>query len=141
MVLDVHSALAEAYRQNWERLVHVDRQRMFFTNFYAAIVGGLLAFLASQKIWLSEWSPWVFGFLFLLSLFGFFLNRRINGHVDAYERMLNRLAQRMNISEFYTRGAPETAKITLRRLYKYLYLAGMIAFVVLLAIAVWRSSN
>jgi len=47
----------------------------------------------------------------------------------------------MNISEFYTRGAPETAKITLRRLYKYLYLAGMIAFVVLLAIAVWRSSN
>jgi len=123
---------SEAYRQNWERLMHVDRQRMAFSNFYALIVGGLLGVLAVRE-WDCGLGVYIFGFLFLLSLFGFLLNWRINKHVDAYEGMLEKIARKMQIRQFYTRGADPKAWVTLRRLYKCLPLFGTLAFFALLA--------
>ena len=123
----MNGSLAEAYRQNWERLQHVDRQRMAFTNLYAVIVGGLLALVASKPI--SDLGIlFGSGFLFILSLFGFLLNLRVNDHVNAYETKIKELAEQMGIGKFSTRGANEESKITLRRLYLSLQGLGTLVF-------------
>ncbi|MBI4186837.1 MAG: hypothetical protein HY530_04945 [Chloroflexi bacterium] len=114
------------YQHSWKRLQHVDRQRMFFSNLYATIVTGLFAFLT-----INNWNWYGLLFVFILSAFAFLLNHRINEHVTHYENMMKKIAEDIGCGDYYTPGASSKAKITLRRLYKYLPIVVFVAFLII----------
>lgn len=74
------------YEQFFLHARHQETQRMMFTVFYGATMSGVLAFLAKlpiagigtdgliTNIWYAFSIPIVFLFLFLLSMFGFYLS-------------------------------------------------------------------
>ena len=132
--------LPHAFHENLERLFNVDRLRMSIYNFYAIITGGSLAALATQE-WNHEVGVWVFLFLAVISAITLKVNMRIKDHVGAFMIMLRKIAQQMEIGEYYTDGANQNTKIKLRNIYICVPLVGLIVFTALFGFQLCKLLN
>jgi len=67
--------LKSIYEQHWLHARHVENERLWFTNIFALIVAGLVAFLGTvkDKELLSLFAIYAGGFIFILSILGYFL--------------------------------------------------------------------
>lgn len=125
--------LPHALHENLERLMNVDRLRISIYNFYAIVTGGLLAALMTQE-WDYKYGTWVFLFLFIISIITLLVNWRIRSHVIEFTGMLQKITQDMNIGDYYTNGANQQARLTLRNMYVIIPLLGVVSFFTLFVI-------
>lgn len=67
--------LKSVYEQHWLHARHVENERLWFTNIFALIVAGLLAFLGTveDEELLSLFAVYAGCFIFILSILGYFL--------------------------------------------------------------------
>lgn len=66
--------LTSIYEQHWLHARHVENERLWFTNIFALIVAGLLAFLSTTDgKTLPQFALFVGGFIFVLSILGYLL--------------------------------------------------------------------
>jgi len=66
--------LKSIYEQHWLHARHVENERLWFTNIFALIVAGLLAFLGTvDRQLLSLFAIYAGGFILILSMLGYFL--------------------------------------------------------------------
>lgn len=66
----------EIYRQYWLQARHVENQRLWYTNFYAVLTAGTLAFLGTSVSRELIWVPLVF--LLLLALIGYLIGETLS---------------------------------------------------------------
>ncbi len=116
-----------AFQENLERLMNVDRLRMAIYSFWAGLSGVLLAALMTQR-WDFHAGVWVFLFLSFISVATFIINRRIKDHVIEFTAKLKEIAEEMQIGKYYTDGANQKSKLTLRNIYMWVPLSGAIGF-------------
>ncbi|MBU2613732.1 hypothetical protein KJ925_04770 [Patescibacteria group bacterium] len=131
--------LKSIYEQHWLHARHVENERLWFTNIFALIVAGLLAFLATiDRQLLSLFAIYAGCFIFILSMLGYFLcltwRAPFVEHVTlAYKMLQDALLQRYAP---YTAEAFKIIKIgwiTAHELFLYFYalMAGVGLFLLL----------
>lgn len=83
----------EAFRQHWEQMRHAEGQRLSFTNFYALIVAGVLAFI-SQSGGSGKYIV-LFGVLAGISLVGMVLCLRTKEAIERHRDLAWDLAKEL----------------------------------------------
>ena len=129
----------EAFRQHWEQIRHSENYRLTFTNFYAVIVAGVLAFISNQGS--SGDYAILFWVLVGLSVLGLFLCIRIwfysiKGHRDRAKLLageLTRETDKTKLENYVPHWSlPWWQQFwSLRVLFIALYLAGIVVFTLL----------
>ena len=126
----------EAYRQHWEQIRHSENLRVSFTNFYALIVAGVLAFIFNQN-GEGDYSI-LFWVLVVLSFLGLFLCVRIGfcsilGHRNRAKLFASELTGETKEKELdkYIPHWPLpwwSQIVSLRVIFIVLYIAGIVYF-------------
>jgi hypothetical protein len=90
--------LRELLRQHWLHCRHIESERAWFMSVYAAITGGMLAYIFTSEVK----DLWPFYFLILLTLIGLLLNFRwkqaFEHHQEEAEAVANRLGAPVNLN-------------------------------------------
>ncbi|MEK7353747.1 MAG: hypothetical protein AABZ77_04495 [Chloroflexota bacterium] len=126
----------EAYRQHCEQVRADLGQRLSFTNFYAIVVAGILAFVSQRET--GDFSL-LFWALSVLSLFGIMFCVRLNCSIEDHNRKARLLMQDLvgasEDHEKYLLASSGWMKWRslwyLRWLFVYLYVAGFVLFLLL----------
>jgi hypothetical protein len=128
----------EAFRQHWEGMRHNERQRLTFTNFYALIVVGVLAFISQNGK--GDYCM-LFIVLAVVSFLGLWLCVRLNqsteGHRNRALLLAGELTEegRQSAKEkyipFWDLRPWSRQPGSLRMLFTILYGFGLILFVLL----------
>lgn len=132
----------EAFRQHWEQMRHAEGQRLSFTNFYALIVAGVLAFI-SQSGGSGKYIV-LFGVLAGISLIGMVLCIRTNKAIERHRDLAWDLAKELTedtreklYTAFWEEKGCWRKFTTLRVLFPVLY-GGLLVLFALIACRVIR---
>jgi len=88
--------LRELLRQHWLHCRHLESERAWFMSVYAAITGGMFAFMAYSSGSLDNTEPqswWPLYFLIMLTFFGFVLTIRWTYVFEYHRKVVNELAR------------------------------------------------
>jgi hypothetical protein len=130
MMKKEYQFLIAAYKENWRQMRHAENLRLSFTNFYAIIVTGTLAYLSGVP---RTSSSALFFFLAGLSFLGFWLCVRLNIAIKVHRKFVEDLATKMGIYEWSHFAAERhwTNILSLRHLYLIIYFCTTIWFFLL----------
>lgn len=141
--------LKSIYEQHWLHARHVENERLWFTNIFALIVAGLIAFLSTveNEELFSRFAVYAGCFIFILSILGYFFcltwRAPLVEHITLANRMLkDALLKRYApyVSEVYKKI--KVGWISAHELFLYFYalMAGAALFLLLyigLAVFCW----
>lgn len=120
--------LKSVYEQHWLHARHVENERLWFTNIFALIVAGLLAFLGTteDKELLPQFAIYVGYFIFILSLLGYFVCLTWRAPFVEHTTLANKLLEDSQLKKYipYTSKAYRRIKIgwiTAHELFLYFY--------------------
>ncbi len=120
------------YEQYWLHARHVENERLWFTNIYAALVAGVFVILGRLDLSSHNIELVVrlsFLFLFALSLIGFFLTFSWTAAFTLFSRLAQNLARTaFGIPEKFDRFHYQISKISAGSLFQVFYavLAGVL---------------
>ncbi len=133
--------LLEGFKQNWEHMRHIERLRLSFTNVYALLAGGLLAYVITR----GGDNLVAYIFLFILSVMGFILCWRTMctavHHRERAENLVKRLDNDISNEELkallpFRDNNPTYNPLRIRGLYIWFYIVASIFFFVMILIGV-----
>lgn len=132
--------LKSIYEQHWLHARHLENERLWFTNIFALIVAGLLAFLGTidNEELLSLFAIYAGYFIFILSLLGYFLCLTWRAPFVEHTTLVNRMLKDLELERYapYISKAFRRIKIgwvTAHELFLYFYalMAGGASFLLL----------
>lgn len=134
-----HELLKSVYEQHWLHARHVENERLWFTNIFALIVAGLLAFLGTveDKELLSLFAIYAGCFIFILSMLGYFLCLTWRAPFVEHTTLARKMLEDLSLKEYapYTTEAYKKlkGKIAANKLFLYFYafMAGGALFLLL----------
>ena len=86
--------LRELLRQHWLHCRHIESERAWFMSVYAAITGGMLAYIFTGDA--KEW--WPLSFLIFLTLVGFSLTLRWKQAFEHHQNQVEKTAKKLRIT-------------------------------------------
>ena len=86
--------LRELLRQHWLHARHIESERAWFMSVYAAITGGILAYLSTA----GSSELWPLYFLMVFTLIGFLLNCRWKHAFEHHQKCIKDTASRLGIT-------------------------------------------
>lgn len=123
-----HELLKSVYEQHWLHARHVENERLWFTNIFALIVAGLLAFLGTveDKELLSLFAIYAGCFIFILSMLGYFLCLTWRAPFVEHTTLVRKMLEDLSLKEYapYISKAYRRIKvgwITAHELFLYFY--------------------
>jgi hypothetical protein len=126
--------LLEAIRQNWLHARHLETERLWFTNIYAIVVAGSLAFLGQFDI--GKY-PYLIMFLFIFSLLGLLVTLKVNHEYGNEMQALKKTLDHINMNNYfcyptaYGKGFSIWKIIRVRYAFVGFYIATMLMWVYL----------
>ncbi|OGF55600.1 MAG: hypothetical protein A2Z21_09250 [Candidatus Fraserbacteria bacterium RBG_16_55_9] len=128
-----HDLFRDFVEQNWNHIRHLETIRLWTTNTYAFIIGGVLAFASAipdkvLKVFLLI-------VLFFIAVLGVLMNLRIKADVeDAFKRLHRLLQERVGLAEQLRFGAPKglAKHINIHWMFLSFYIGMAVLFVLLL---------
>lgn len=96
--------LQEVFRQNWENVRHIKNERLMFTNIYAVVTAGALAFTNAFK---EQSHAELFMLLFLLvfSVIGLLTSLRLKVELEECLANIERILVTVKQADFMSMGA------------------------------------
>ena len=96
-----HELLKSIYEQHWLHARHVENERLWFTNIFALIVAGLLAFLATTNNGvLSESARYAGYFILILSIVGYVFCLTLRAPFVAHTEKAKKLLEDSRLLEY-----------------------------------------
>lgn len=119
--------------QNWHHIRHIETIRLWTTNTYAFIIGGVLAFTSA----IPDKVLRVFLLIVLLfiAVLGVLMNLRIKANIeDAFARLDRILEERVGLAEQLRFGTPQgfTRHISIHWMFLAFYIGMVVLFLLLL---------
>lgn len=119
------------FEQHWLHCRHIETERGWFMNVYAAIMAGMLAFLAQRDLE----NLWAIYFLLALTAIGFLLTIRWQYAFEHHRKCINEAADKLGIVAEVDIPAKHIWKIVRTRyLFPSFY---FIVFVGLILLFIW----
>ncbi len=130
--------------QHWLHCRHLESERAWFMSVYAAIIGGVLAFLADKGFKEGEWAIY---FLMWITIIGLLLTIRWSSAFEVHRKRVNKIVRELHFRIKDRKGKEMDMKIPAglffrlvrtRRLFYAFYsvvFAGLVILRVILAIS------
>lgn len=139
--LAIKTILTESFR-HWR---HIENLRQGFTAVWAAIVGGVLAFVSQTENLLgSTTSIPALVFLILITCLGFLMSIRLSNNIEPCEYNIREIMKSVKLEKYdptkgWERGI--TRHFRLRRVFVLTYLAALIFLIFLITFILWGTIN